>query len=293
MQQQPKLLITGANGFTGSHLTRVAIERGYQVHVLEADLTDEAGVITEVTDCGVTVAVHLAAISALTHADPMDYYRVNVFGTQNLLRALSVCKYPIEKVLIASSAYVYGNSESSPFAEHALPAPNHHYAFSKLAAEGLARIFADRLPIVVSRPFNYTGVGHDERFVIPKIVNAFARKEASLTLGNLSSEREYNDVRYIVDAYLQLLERGLPGETYNLCSGNTYSVGNVLDLLVDLTGHTPEIEVDPDLLRANEIHRLCGDPTKLLATVAPGSANDLRSLLRWMLPNAETNAAVA
>lgn len=277
------LLLTGANGFTGRHMEAAAVAAGYKVHPLTADLSDSDAVASEVAAIIPDVVIHLAAISAVTHHDEFAFYRINVFGTQNLLAALARLQRKPDAVLLASSANVYGNCDASPISEREVPAPINHYAFSKLAAEGVARMFSHLLPIKTIRPFNYTGVGHDDRFVIPKIVRAYRAGDAVITLGNLSAEREYNDVRFVVDTYLQLLHVGDAGETYNLCSGVTYSVAKILQVLNELTGHSPDIQVDRSLLRSNELQRLCGAPEKLNAVSSPRVQNDLRELLEWML----------
>lgn len=277
------LLLTGANGFTGRHMETAAVTAGYKVHSLAADLTDADAVAREVALIIPDVVIHLAAISAITHHDEFAFYRVNVFGTQNLFSALAELSQKPRAVLLASSANVYGNCDASPITELEVPAPINHYAFSKLAAEGVARMFSHLLPIKTIRPFNYTGVGHDDRFVIPKIVRAYRAGDAVITLGNLSAEREYNDVRFVVDTYLQLLKGGDAGETYNLCSGVTYSVAKILQILNELTGHSPDIQVDRSLLRSNELQRLCGAPEKLNTVSVPRLRNDLRELLKWML----------
>jgi GDP-6-deoxy-D-talose 4-dehydrogenase len=290
---QRLLLLTGADGFTGRHLEAAALAAGYAVHRLQANLTDADAVRLEVEAANADVVIHLAAISAVTHSDEFAFYSVNVFGTQNLFSALAGQQHKPTAVLLASSANVYGNCAVSPVAEGVTPEPVNHYALSKLACEGVARMFSDRLPIQIIRPFNYTGVGHDDRFVIPKIVNAYRVRQPVLKLGTVSVEREYNDVRFVVDTYLQLLQRGVAGQIYNLCSGITYSLTQVLQTMNELTGHAPQIELDSTFVRTNELQRLCGSPSKLATVTEARVANELRALLRWMLEagNAQTSAA--
>ena len=285
-----RLLVTGADGFTGRHLVAAARMAGFDVRALSANLTDADAVTREVASIAPDAVIHLAAISAVTHHDAFAFYRVNVFGTENLLAALVRLPRKPSAVLLASSANVYGNCEVSPISELESPAPVNHYAVSKLAAEGVARMFSNQLPITVVRPFNYTGVGHDVRFVIPKIVQAYRARSPVLTLGDLRVEREYNDVRFVVDAYLQLLTAGKAGETYNLCSGVAYSLADVLQIMNELSGHAPKIEANQSLFRANEVRLLCGSPDKLAAAIQLNVANKLRPLLKWML---ESDVAVA
>jgi nucleoside-diphosphate-sugar epimerase len=234
--------------------------------------------------------VHLAAISFVGHEDDSAFYGINTVGTTHLLQALAALPQIPRKVLLASSANIYGNCEAYPIAESQAPAPVNHYAISKLAMEHMARTFADRLPIVITRPFNYTGPGQALNFVIPKLVSHYARRAPVVELGNLQVEREFNDVRMVCDAYLALLAHGQPGEVYNVCSGEPYSLQHVINTLTELTGHSTEAKVNPAFVRANEVHRLCGDPTKLLrlceqAQVALKQPS-LRGMLAWMLSEA-------
>ena len=212
--------------------------------------------------------LHLAAISFVGHADSSAFYAVNVVGTTNLLSALAALPQRARRVLLASSANVYGNCDASPISEAQPPAPVNHYAMSKLAMEYMAMTYADQLDLVITRPFNYTGPGQSENFVIPKLVEHFARKAPSIALGNLDVKREFNDVQMVCSAYLQLLQHGEAGETYNVCSGQPYALQHVIDTLTRITGHTMQVGVNPALVRADEVHRLSGSPAKLQALLA-------------------------
>jgi nucleoside-diphosphate-sugar epimerase len=278
-----KILLTGAAGFTGLFFRSAAEAAGHQVVALQADLTDKAAVAAEVLQAAPNAVVHLAAISFVGHADDTAFYGVNVVGTLNLLSALAALPIAPAKVLLASSANVYGNCDASPITEDQPPAPVNHYAMSKLAMEHMARTYLDRLPVVFTRPFNYTGPGQAPNFLIPKLVSHFARRAPAIELGNLHVEREFNDVRMVCDAYLGLLAHGVPGEVYNVCSGQPYTLQTVLDELTNITGHELDVRVNPAFVRANEVHRLCGDPAKLLACVGPLRQPALRETLQTML----------
>lgn len=282
-----KILVTGADGFTGKPFAELARSAGHEVVPLKADLTDREALLHQVLDAAPDAVVHLAAISFVGHADDNAFYAVNVIGTTNLLAALAQLPRPPLRVLLASSANVYGNCEASPIAESQPPAPVNHYAMSKLAMEHMARTYADRLPLVMTRPFNYTGPGQAVNFVIPKLVDHFARRAPSIALGNLHVEREFNDIRMVCSAYLQLLQHGKPGETYNVCSGQPYTLQQVIDTLTRITGHSIEVEVNPAFVRANEVHRLCGNPAKLQALLSAHGATlvnpPLEDTLRRML----------
>jgi GDP-6-deoxy-D-talose 4-dehydrogenase len=278
-----RMLVTGADGFTGVHFVKQAREAGYDVFAFNADLTSPQAVQAQVDAAAPDVVVHLAAISFVGHDKPSAFYDVNVIGALNLLDALLKLPQPPKRVLLASSANVYGNCEQSPISEMQAPAPLNHYAMSKLAMEHLAMTYADRLPLFFVRPFNYTGPGQVESFVIPKIVSHFKRQATTIELGNLTVEREYNDVRMVTDAYLKLLDKAVAGEIYNICSGKTYTLHQVIDALVELTGHQMNIVVNPAFVRANELHRLCGDTSKLHQTIGTHEPMALKDTLRWML----------
>lgn len=263
-----RILLTGAHGFTGQHFAKAASAKGHDVVPLKTDLTDRDTVRQQVLGAQPDAVVHLAAISFVGHADDSAFYAVNTVGTCNLLTAITALSFSPHKVLLASSANVYGNCDASPIDEIQPPAPVNHYATSKLAMECMARTYANRLPLVIARPFNYTGPGQSINFVIPKLVDHFARKAPSIALGNLHVEREFNDVQMVCNTYLQLLEHGEPGETYNVCSGQPYTLQHVIDTLSRITGHAIAVEVNPAFVRANEVHRLCGNPAKLQALLA-------------------------
>lgn len=283
------MLVTGADGFTGVHFIKQALEAGYEVFEFNADLTNPVAVQSQVNAAAPDVVVHLAAISFVGHDKASAFYDVNVVGTLNLLDALlKLPKLPV-RVLLASSANVYGNCELSPISEKQIPAPLNHYAMSKLAMEHLAMTYLDRLPLFFVRPFNYTGLGQVESFVIPKIVSHFKRRAATVELGNLMVEREYNDVRMVTDAYLKLLDKAAVGETYNICTGKTYTLHQAIDALTELTEHHISVVVNPAFVRANELRRLCGDATKLNATIGNFESIALKDTLRWMMESNELN----
>lgn len=277
------VLLTGANGFTGIFFKAVAEAAGHTVVALQANLTDNVAVAAEVEQLQPDVVVHLAAISFVGQGDAAAFYAVNVVGSMNLLSALATLPVKPFKVLLASSANVYGNCDISPITELQQPAPVNHYAMSKLAMERMAMTYADHLPIVITRPFNYTGPGQAPQFLIPKLVSHFARKAERIELGNLHVEREFNDVRMVCDAYLRLLDKGLPGQAYNVCCGQPHTLQHVISMLQQITGHHMAVQVNPAFVRANEVHRLCGSPDKLVDCIGPLKNYTVADTLAWML----------
>ena len=288
------VLLTGAEGFTGRYVSDALRQAGYRVLGLvrgvpaqadhcQVDLTDAAALRELVSRLQPDYVVHLAALAFVAQQDVESFYRVNLFGTLNLLDALIVARSPVRKVIVSSSANVYGNARHSPVAEDTCPAPVNHYAMSKLAMEHMALTRLDRLPIVITRPFNYTGVGQSENFLIPKIVAHFRRREPVIRLGNLEVEREFNDVRMVAQAYLSLLEKADAGVTVNICSGQGWRLRDVVDRLTRMSGHRIDIEIDPGLVRANEVRTLVGSPDRLQAIANPLPDFSFDATLKWLL----------
>ena len=295
-----KILITGADGFTGRYLA-IELERaGHEVHGLVrnqvsggvagasalhvADLSDAAGLAAALREVQPDKVVHLAAIAFVAHGHVEAIYRTNLVGTRNLLEALAQSKASPNAVLLASSANVYGNSVGGVLDETTQPAPANDYAVSKLAMEYAARLYADRLPLIMARPFNYTGVGQEESFLIPKIVSHVRRRAPSITLGNLDVARDFSDVRNVVQLYRRLLESpAAVGQTFNVCSGKAWSLNDVLAMVREISGHDFEVRVNPAFVRQNEVKTLVGSRAKLDSVVGEVPEILLRDTLRWML----------
>ena len=246
-----------------------------------------AGLAAVVRDVQPVKIAHLAAIAFVAHGDVDAIYRTNVVGTRNLLEALAQNRGVLDCVLLASSANVYGNSVGGVLDESTTPSPANDYAVSKLAMEYAARLYADRLPLVVVRPFNYTGVGQSDSFLIPKIVSHVRRRAPMIELGNLDVARDFSDVRNVVQLYKHLLENSAAvGQTFNVCSSQAWSLNDVISLVRELSGHDFEVRVNPAFVRQNEVKTLVGCRAKLNAAVGEIPEIALRDTLRWMLEDA-------
>lgn len=285
-----RVLITGASGFTGRYVAAAFQAGGCEIVPFAqpsgapVDLLDRAAVSAAVESARADVVIHLAAIAFVAHGDVDEMYRVNVVGTRNLLDVLSRLDQRPRHVLLASSANVYGNTEGR-LAESSPPAPVNDYAVSKYAMELMAAQFAGVLPMTFVRPFNYTGVGQAERFLIPKIVSHFKRREARLELGNLDVARDFNDVRNVAESYVRLASLEGTGQAVNLCSGQAYSLMDVVGMMCDIAGHSPEIVVNPAFVRQNEVRVLVGDPSRFNAMVGAVPRIELAQTLEWMYLN--------
>jgi nucleoside-diphosphate-sugar epimerase len=282
-----RVLVTGLSGFTGPYLQRALQAAGHEVHGADVDtgfdLLKPASLDATLRSVQPEYVVHLAALSTVTHANAAELYAVNTVGTGNLLEAIAKAAPGVRKVLLASSANVYGNSAADPIDEDVPPAPVNHYACSKLAMEFIARTWFDRLPIVITRPFNYTGPGQTEQFLVPKLVAHYAQRRPVLELGNIDVERDVSDVRMVADAYARLLTADAAGAVVNVCSGTGCSLRSILEQLQAITAHAPEIRVAPHLVRRAEVHRLVGSKARPLGLVGQCPFADLSATMRWMV----------
>lgn len=277
-----RILVSGQAGFTGRYLTNALVARGHDVMNLDADVTRADTMLAAVAAARPDRVVHLAA-KAFVHSDDFtSFYAVNQLGTFNLLQALAT-QFPGTPVLLASTANIYGNAASGYLTEDTPPDPVSHYAMSKWAMEMGARFWTDKLPITIVRPFNYTGVGQDERYLIPKIVAHFQRREPTIELGNLDVQRDFGDVRSVCDAYCKLIENGNGGLTVNICSGAHYSIRNILTMASEITGHTLDVYVNPAFVRSNEVALLAGKPDRLQAVLPSWQPRPMKDTLAWML----------
>lgn len=290
-----RALITGLRGFTGHYLAQQLAAAGYRVFgtalgpdplhedVFAVDLADREGLREVVAKVRPDVVVHLAAIAFVAHSDAEAIYRVNISGTRNLLEALASCQVTPRAVLLASSANIYGNATVEPITENELPAPANDYAVSKLAMEYMARLWMDRLPIIIARPFNYAGVGQAENFLLPKIASHFRRGAHQIELGNLDVARDFSDVRMVAATYRKLLALAPAGQTFNVCSGIAYTLLEVLAMMEEMAGYRLDVRVNPAFSRANEVKRLVGSNLKLRQAIGDVSPIPLVDTLRWML----------
>lgn len=290
----PRVLITGIDGFTGDYLSAALGEQGYEVHGVvrgdpeaplhyKADLRDAEALADIVKRVRPHKVFHFAAISHV-EGNVDNIYAINVVGTRNLLEALARSKSQPDAVLVASSANVYGNRIAGRIDENTPPAPVNDYGVSKLAAEYVAHIYAPRIPIIICRPFNYTGVGQGPDFIIPKIVDHARRRAEAIQLGNIDVARDFSDVRVVTDIYCRLIEASSAiGQTINICSGEAHTLEAILSMIGELSGHRLNVTVNPSLVRQNEVRSLWGDRRKLDSIIGNQNMIPLRDTLQWML----------
>jgi GDP-4-dehydro-6-deoxy-D-mannose reductase len=284
-----RVLLTGIGGFAGPTVAATLRAAGHEVHGLvrgaadrprlaslglarealhRGDITDDAGVARVVGEVAPDAVVHLAALSFVpaVEREPMAAYRVNLGGTLAVLAAVRA-RAPRARVIVATSAEVYGavRSDEVPVDEDTPLRPLTVYGASKAAADLAAAQWsrAYGLAVIRARPFNHTGPGQDAAFVCSALARQVALIEAGrqapvLRVGNVDVVRDFSDVRDIATGYAALLERGRPGEAYNLCSGEGVSVSELIAVLRTHARVPLRAQSDAALRRDNEVERMVG-----------------------------------
>jgi nucleoside-diphosphate-sugar epimerase len=280
-----KVLVTGSQGFTGRYVTKELIKNNHEVADLDSNLLNKKALDIEIQSKEIDAVIHLAAIAFVQHSDINTIYENNIIGTRNLLDTLTSYVPKVKHVLIASSANVYGNAKVEKITEDTPLNPVNDYAISKVAVEHMAKLWMDRLPITITRPFNYTGLGQSEDFVIPKIVKHFKEKKDFIDLGNLEVWREFNDVRSVAMVYRRLIERAPLNDIVNICSGKVYSLKEVIEITSLITQHKLNIKVNNNFIRTNEIKKLAGDPDKLKSIIGANNFFEINETIHWMANN--------
>jgi GDP-4-dehydro-6-deoxy-D-mannose reductase len=269
-----KALVTGADGFVGRHLLEhlracgdhaVGVDR-------ESDVTDVDSVRARMVEVRPDAIYHLAAMTAVgaSWSNQVEFTRVNVLGTKNVLDVANEV-VPTASVVLVSSADVYGvvRPEDLPLVETFRVAPANPYASSKVEAEHVAhdavRERAQR--VVIARPFNHVGPGQSTDFVVPAIVErlltALADGANEILVGDLSTRRDFSDVRDVVRAYRLLVDKGISGEVYNIASGLDVGLFDIAQRLVEAIAPHVRLVTDESLIRPVEVPVSCGSYEKL------------------------------
>ena len=290
-----KAVVTGAGGFAGQELVRHLEDCGDEVIGLEratgGDVTDPEAMRSLIGQHRPDALYHLAAVSHIgaSWSAPAEVFRTNAEGTLNVLRACTEAR--VGRVLVVGSADEYGavRPEDLPLTEEAPLRPLTPYGASKVAADYLAlqAHLGAGLPVVRVRSFNHTGPTQPDHFVIPALARRIAAAEREgrkeMPVGSLEPVRDFLDVADVVRAYRLLVERGEPGEVYNVCSGVGRSIGEVAEQLLRLARHPIELVPDPDLMRPVEVPRLVGDNRRLRETTGWAPEMPLESTLEAIL----------
>ena len=268
------VLITGIGGFVGPRLARNLLEHGHRVSgtwlenapppnvegadLYHADLLDPKSLESVMETAQPDAVVNLAGLSHVGESwkRPGEYFRVNVLGTENLLKAAGS-----RPVVFASSAEVYGPvpEDEQPIREERLPDPRSPYALTKAAAERLAIASG----AVVARAFNLIGPGQAPNFALPSFALQLRGESEVLKVGNLSARRDFVHVDDGADAFRLMIESGTPGHIYNIAGKRAVSIAEALERLCAVSGIQPRVEEDPERMRPVDIPLLLGDNGRL------------------------------
>lgn len=317
---QKKILVTGADGFIGSHLVETLMEKGHDVRafvlynsnnswgwldtlpetvkknieVFAGDIRDPHGVKKAVQGC--QVIMHLAALIAIPYSYhfPQSYVETNINGTLNLLQA--ALDYKVEKFIQTSTSEVYGTAQFVPITEnHPLTAQS-PYAASKIGADQIALSFyrSFQLPVTVIRPFNTYGPRQSARAVIPTTISQIANGQTNIQLGSLHPTRDFNFVKDTANAFIAIAEADKTnGETINAGSNYEISIGDTVNLIAEIMNKKISIQTDTQRIRPDnsEVNRLwaCDKKIKQLTDWIPqydklaGLKRGLTETIEWFL----------
>ena len=281
-------LVTGADGFIGSHLTEALLARGYKVRALaQYNSFNNWGWLEDVAPCdrleivcgdvrdpdfcrhicrGVDTVFHLAALIAIpySYVAPDSYVDTNIKGTLNMCQAARDCG--VSRIVVTSTSEVYGTAQYVPIDEKHPRQPQSPYSATKIGADAIAESFyrAFDLPVVIARPFKTYGPRQSARAIIPTIITQIASGKGQLKLGDLSPTRDFNYVADTAAGFIALAETpGIEGRNINIATGTEVSMADTLATIARIMGVEVDAVVDPERLRPakSEVNRLCGDNT--------------------------------
>lgn len=302
-----KILITGAAGFIGSHLTELCVEQGYvvrafirynsrnhwgwlehspckdDIEIYAGDVRDFDAVSNAMKGCD--TVFHLAALIGIpySYVSPLAYIRTNIEGTYNILRAAR--ELNVENVLVTSTSETYGTAQYVPMDENHPMVGQSPYSASKIAADQLAISYyrSFQLPVKIVRPFNTYGPRQSARAVIPTIITQFLSGQHSIKLGNVTPTRDLTFVKDTARAFIEIAHTGdLQGEITNVGQNKEISIGTLANLIAELMEVTLEIRTDEQRVRPekSEVERLFCNNTKILQKTLWRPEYDLKSGLQ-------------
>lgn len=279
------VLVTGADGFIGSHLTELLLEQGYNVRALSyynsfndwgwlndvkhPNLEVVCGDVRDPNFCrhiceGMDTVMHLAALIAIpySYVAPDSYVDTNIKGTLNMLQAARDCG--VERIIVTSTSEVYGTAQYVPIDEKHPRQPQSPYSATKIGADAIAMSFynAFNLPVVIARPFNTYGPRQSARAIIPTIITQIAAGKREIKVGDLTPTRDFNFVGDTAAGFIALATTpGIEGRDINIATGTEISMKDTLELIADIMGGGATYVTDPERLRPgkSEVFRLCGD----------------------------------
>ena len=288
-----KVLVTGSEGFIGSHLTELLVEKGFEVkafvrynfkndwgwleeskykndiEIYTGDVRDFDSVYDAMKD--VDIVFHLAALIGIPYSyiSPLAYIKTNTEGTYNVLEAGR--KLNLKRIIITSTSEIYGTAQYVPIDEKHPYNPQSPYAASKAAADHLALSYYRSFgtPVTIIRPFNTYGPRQSARAVIPTIISQILAGKKQIKLGNLSPTRDLNYVKDIANGFITVgLHEDTIGDVYNLGTGQEISIGDLAEKIIELTEKEVEIIEDTQRIRPekSEVERLLSNAEKAKKT---------------------------
>ncbi|MDB4060506.1 NAD-dependent 4,6-dehydratase LegB [Vicingaceae bacterium] len=291
--KEKKILVTGADGFIGSHLIEELVDKGHtvkafvlynsfnfwgwldsfpkeklaKVEIFSGDIRDPNGVRTAMKDCN--IVFHLAALIAIPYSyhSPNSYVDTNVKGTLNILQAAK--DLGIERVLVTSTSEIYGTAKYVPIDEIHPKQPQSPYSASKIGADCMADSFfrSFNVPITIVRPFNTYGPRQSARAIIPTIIAQLLKGYNEIKLGDLSPTRDLLYVSDTVNGFIEIAKsESLIGHECNIATNSEISMQKMAETLIELINPTAKIIQDPDRIRPSksEVFRLFGDNSKII-----------------------------
>jgi nucleoside-diphosphate-sugar epimerase len=285
MKASYKIAVVGSASFLAKHFIRAAqtIKPASKILLLDrsqCDITDKGQLKEVFESINVDYVVNFAGISTVTGSDSTKIYNTNAFGQANLLEALKNSKFR-GRHLFVSSANIYGSRERT-FLESDEGMPQNHYACSKMLGEKYCDWYKDEFDIVIARPFNCVGAGQQTKFLVPKLVQAFANGDAEIRLGNLGIQRDFVDARDAVSILFSILHHGERGGVYNVSNNQTNSIQELISILELVSGCSPDIRSVPEFCRSNDLMFQCGDNT-LARGLGYERRFTIEETLNWML----------
>ena len=301
-----KVLVTGADGFIGSHLTEALLAEGYKVRALSQynsfndwgwleginnpDLEIVTGDVRDPNFCrhiteGCSTVYHLAALIAIpySYVAPDSYVDTNIKGTLNMCQAARDCG--VKRLVVTSTSEVYGTARYVPIDEKHPRQPQSPYSATKIGADAIAMSFynAFGLPVVIARPFNTYGPRQSARAIIPTIITQIANGAREIKVGDLTPTRDFNFVKDTAAGFIALGRAdGIEGKEINIATGTEVSMRQTLETIADIMGEKVDYVVDPARLRpsGSEVFRLCGDNTLITSLTDWRPRYDLEAGLR-------------
>jgi NAD dependent epimerase/dehydratase len=304
-----KVLVTGADGFIGSHLVEALLEKGCQVkafvfynsfnswgwldtltkkqlesiEIFAGDIRDPNGVVSAMQGC--EVVFHLAALIAIpfSYHSPDSYVDTNVKGTLNILQAAR--QLNVERVLVTSTSEVYGTAKYTPIDENHPYQGQSPYSATKIAADRLAESFyrSFQTPVVIVRPFNTYGPRQSARAVIPTVITQLLTGQNEIKLGDLTPIRDFTYVKDTAQGFIALAESDSTiGEEINIATGEQYTVGEIAQELIAAINPSASIISDEERIRPSksEVFHLLGDNQKMLKLTGWKPKHDMKSGLQ-------------